>query len=55
MVSAVEPGNPKPVFLVKDFNTMGRATQGVRLIQLDEGDHVVAVAKLAEKEDDNGK
>ena len=40
--------------LVKDFNILGRATQGVRLIQLDEGDHVVAVAKLAEKVEDNG-
>ncbi len=40
---------------VKDFNILGRATQGVRLIQLDEGDHVVAVAKLAEREDENGQ
>ena len=40
---------------VKDFNILGRATQGVRLIQLDEGDHVVAVAKLAEREDENGR
>ena len=40
---------------VKDFNIIGRATQGVRLIQLDEDDHVVAVAKLAEREDENGQ
>ena len=32
---------------------IGRATQGVRLIRLDETDRVVAVAKLA-PEDDNG-
>ena len=37
---------------VEDFGVMGRATQGLRLIQLDEGDEVVAVAKLAEKSDD---
>ena len=37
---------------VGDFGVMGRATQGLRLIQLDEGDEVVAVAKLAEKQDD---
>jgi len=32
---------------VNDFGVLGRATQGVRLIKLDEGDQVVAVAKLA--------
>jgi DNA gyrase subunit A len=31
---------------------IGRATQGVRLIEMEEGDQVVAVAKLAEKEDE---
>ena len=41
--------------LVQDFNILGRITQGVRLMDLDEGDKVVAVAKLAEKVDDNGK
>jgi DNA gyrase subunit A len=30
-----------------------RATQGVKLIGLDEGDHVVAVARLAEREEDD--
>jgi DNA gyrase subunit A len=40
---------------VKDFGVLGRATQGVRLIQLEEGDHVVAVAKLAEKDEDDSK
>jgi DNA gyrase subunit A len=38
---------------VKDFAIHGRATQGVRLIELGEGDHVVGVAKLAEKEEDD--
>ncbi len=37
---------------VKDFAVHGRATQGVRLIELSEGDHVVAVAKLAEKDEE---
>jgi DNA gyrase subunit A len=35
-----------------DIRTIGRATQGVRLIEMEEGDAVVSVAKLAEKEDD---
>jgi DNA gyrase subunit A len=39
---------------VKDFAVHSRATQGVRLIELGEGDHVVAVAKLAEKDDEEG-
>ncbi|MGH9388497.1 MAG: DNA gyrase C-terminal beta-propeller domain-containing protein, partial [Vicinamibacteria bacterium] len=37
---------------VKDFAVHSRATQGVRLIELGEGDHVVAVAKLAEKDEE---
>jgi DNA gyrase subunit A len=36
---------------VKDIRETGRAAQGVRLINLDEGDSVVAVAKLAEPDD----
>jgi DNA gyrase subunit A len=32
-----------------DISTIGRNTQGVRLIQLEEGDHVVSVARLAER------
>ncbi|MDQ3673926.1 MAG: DNA gyrase subunit A, partial [Gemmatimonadota bacterium] len=35
-----------------DVRSIGRATQGVRLIGMEEGDEVVAIAKLAEKEDD---
>jgi DNA gyrase subunit A len=33
----------------KDISTIGRNTQGVRLIQLEEGDHLVSVARLAER------
>jgi DNA gyrase subunit A len=36
---------------VKDVRETGRAAQGVRLINLDEGDRVVAVAKLAEPDE----
>jgi DNA gyrase subunit A len=35
-----------------DVRVIGRATQGVRLIEMEEGDRVVAVAKLAEKEEE---
>ncbi len=35
-----------------DVRVIGRATQGVRLIGMEEGDEVVAIAKLAEKEVD---
>ncbi len=38
---------------VAELREIGRATQGVRLIRLDEGDRVVAVARIA-PEDDNG-
>jgi DNA gyrase subunit A len=38
-----------------DIRTIGRATQGVRLIEMEEGDMVVAVAKLAEKDEENGE
>jgi DNA gyrase subunit A len=36
-----------------DISTIGRNTQGVRLIQVEEGDHLVSVARLAEREDDD--
>jgi DNA gyrase subunit A len=36
---------------VKDIRETGRAAQGVRLIYLEEGDSVVAVAKLAEPDE----
>jgi DNA gyrase subunit A len=35
-----------------DVRAIGRATQGVRIIDLEEGDKVVSIAKLAEKEDE---
>jgi DNA gyrase subunit A len=35
-----------------DIRSIGRATQGVRLIEMEEGDTVVSVAKLAEQEDE---
>jgi DNA gyrase subunit A len=34
-----------------DISVIGRNTQGVRLIQLEEGDHLVSVARLAERPD----
>jgi DNA gyrase subunit A len=37
-----------------DISTIGRATQGVRLIQMEEGDRLVSVARLAEREDGEG-
>jgi len=37
----------------KEISTIGRNTQGVRLIQLDEGDHLVSIARLAEREDED--
>src|SRR5687767_1828075 len=35
-----------------DIRVIGRATQGVRLIEMEEGDAVVSVAKLAEREEE---
>ena len=35
----------------KEIRVTGRNTQGVRLIQLEEGDHLVSVARLAEREE----
>jgi DNA gyrase subunit A len=35
-----------------DIRTIGRATQGVRLIEIEEDDRVVSVARLAEKEEE---
>jgi DNA gyrase subunit A len=36
----------------QDVRTIGRATQGVRLIDIDPDDKVVSVARLAEKEEE---
>src|SRR5436190_1917257 len=35
-----------------DIRSIGRATQGVRLIEMEDGDAVVSVAKMPEREDD---
>jgi DNA gyrase subunit A len=35
-----------------DVRAIGRATQGVRLIDIEEGDKVVSVAKLEEQDDE---
>jgi DNA gyrase subunit A len=40
---------------VRGISVMGRATQGVRLIDLNEGEKVVGVARLAEVEEDDGE
>jgi len=37
---------------VNSISIIGRNTQGVRLISPEEGEHVSAVAKLAEKEEE---
>jgi DNA gyrase subunit A len=34
-----------------EISTIGRNTQGVRLIQLEEGDHLVSVARLADRDE----
>jgi DNA gyrase subunit A len=36
---------------VKDIRSMGRATQGVRFIRLDQGDKLVSVARVIKEED----
>ncbi|TMA67456.1 MAG: DNA gyrase subunit A [Deltaproteobacteria bacterium] len=38
---------------VNEIRVIGRNTQGVRLIGLDEGEHVASVARLAEREDES--
>jgi DNA gyrase subunit A len=39
---------------VKDIRTMGRATQGVRFIRLEEKDKLVSIARVVKEEDDDG-
>jgi DNA gyrase subunit A len=39
---------------IKDIRVIGRNTQGVHLIGVEEGERVVSLARLAEKEEDNG-
>ena len=38
---------------IKDIRVIGRNTQGVRLIELEEGERVVSLARLAEKEEED--
>jgi DNA gyrase subunit A len=38
---------------VRNISLLGRPTQGVRLIHLDEGDTVVAVARVAEGDEES--
>jgi DNA gyrase subunit A len=37
---------------IKDIRVIGRNTQGVRLIEIEEGERVVSLARLAEKEEE---
>jgi DNA gyrase subunit A len=39
---------------IKDIRVIGRNTQGVRLIDLEEGERVVSLARVVEKEDEEG-
>jgi len=41
-------------FPLKDIRPIGRNTQGVRMIKLDEGDKLCAVARVVPEEDNNG-
>jgi DNA gyrase subunit A len=38
---------------INDIRVIGRNTQGVRLIDLEEGERVVSLARLAEKEEED--
>jgi DNA gyrase subunit A len=38
---------------IKDIRVIGRNTQGVRLIDIEEGERVVSLARVAEKEDED--
>jgi len=40
--------------VARDIRTIGRATQGVRLIEMDADDRVVSLARLAEQDDEDG-
>jgi DNA gyrase subunit A len=40
--------------VARDIRSIGRATQGVRLIEMDADDRVVSLARLAERDDENG-
>ena len=38
---------------IKDIRIIGRNTQGVRLIELEEGERLVSLARVAEKEEED--
>jgi len=38
---------------VKNISTIGRNTQGVKLIRLDDGDCIAAVTRVVENEDES--
>ena len=38
---------------VKGISTMGRATQGVRVMKLDSGERLVSMARVAERDEDD--
>ena len=40
---------------VKSLRTIGRNTQGVKLFDIEKGDKIMAVALLAEKEEEAGE
>jgi len=40
--------------VARDIRTIGRATQGVRLIEIDADDRVVSLARLAERDEEGG-
>jgi DNA gyrase subunit A len=40
---------------VEHIREAGRATQGVKLINLDEGDEIAAIARIEEQEEENGE
>jgi len=39
---------------VKDIPVQGRATQGVRIMRVDDGEHVAAIERLADPADESG-
>jgi DNA gyrase subunit A len=51
-VMLVTSGGKVIRFRVREIRVIGRNTQGVRLIGLDEGERVASVARLAEREDE---
>jgi DNA gyrase subunit A len=40
---------------VSAIRTIGRVTQGVRLIRLDEGDHISDIARVVREEEEEGE